>query len=427
MSLAVRSFFRVGPPVDPTHALALPGPVIFVGNHPNGLIDPALVFVLAERPVTFLAKAPLFSLPVLGFILRRLDALPVFRKQDGANTAANDSTFAAAVEALCAGRAITIFPEGKSHSEPQLSALKTGCARIALEAVRQNAPVRIVPVGLTYQAKNRFKSSVHVDVGAPLEATAFRAHEGEDAFEAAQKLTHAIDLSLRTITLNLTQWEELPIIETAEALYALKHGETAGTVERHRAFAQGLHLLREEQPERFEALKQQVASFGRRLDLVQVTPQALTVRYQPAMVMRFVARNLCWLVGLPVCVLGLVLFAVPYWVPRAVTTRLKTEDDVESTVKILVMMVVAPVWWVALTLGAWAVAGPGAAVMTLVVVPVLALFTRWYFERRSAALRDARTFLVFFSRARLKARLLAEGERLSQQITQVAQELRSRL
>src|SRR5437764_768121 len=52
----------------------LDGPIIFVGNHPNSIIDPALVFVITSRKVTFLAKEPLFRAPVFGWILRGLDA-----------------------------------------------------------------------------------------------------------------------------------------------------------------------------------------------------------------------------------------------------------------------------------------------------------------------------------------------------------------
>ncbi len=148
VALCLRLFYRVkvnAPAEEPQ------GPVIFVGNHPNGLIDPALVFILTRRRVTFMAKAPLFKIPVIGWILRGLDALPVYRKQDDpSQMGKNEGTLDAARGALVQGRAITIFPEGKSHSEPMLAELKTGAARIALGAAREGAPVRIVPVGITY-------------------------------------------------------------------------------------------------------------------------------------------------------------------------------------------------------------------------------------------------------------------------------------
>ena len=35
-------------------------PVVFAANHPNGLVDPLFILCFAPRPVSFLAKAPLF-------------------------------------------------------------------------------------------------------------------------------------------------------------------------------------------------------------------------------------------------------------------------------------------------------------------------------------------------------------------------------
>ena len=55
-----------------------------MGNHPNALIDPALLIAVSPRPLTLLAKAPLFRIPVLGALVRGLGALPVVRAQDGA-------------------------------------------------------------------------------------------------------------------------------------------------------------------------------------------------------------------------------------------------------------------------------------------------------------------------------------------------------
>lgn len=427
ISLVLRLFFRLEPPVDPTGALTLEGPVIFVGNHPNGMVDPGLVFALARRHVTFLAKAPIFHLPVLGWILRGMDALPVYRKQDGADTAKNEGVLAASVDALVKGRAISIFPEGRSHSEPQLAELKTGCARIALDAAAKGAAVRIVPVGLTYSEKNRFRSRVRVDVGAPLEVRRFSDGAGAGSRDAVRALTEAIADALRAVTLNLERWEDLPIVETAEALYALEQGEQAGDPERQRAFARGLALLRDEQPERFERLKRQVASFGRRLELVQVRAKELTFGYRKRTVALFVLRNLVWLFGLPVFLGGVALFCVPYWIPPALVAAFRVQRDLQATVKVLVLTLLAPVWWALLAGLAFALLGVPWGVAALLGTPPLAFFTRYYFERRTAAWRDARVFLVLASREQLKARLLAEGRDLAAEIAALAEEYRPRV
>ncbi|HJT15802.1 MAG TPA: 1-acyl-sn-glycerol-3-phosphate acyltransferase, partial [Thermoanaerobaculia bacterium] len=78
-------------------------PVIFAINHPNALVDPLFLLCFAPRPVSFLAKAPLFRLPLIGWFARALDAIPVYRRQDNASTADNRVTFARSRELLQRG------------------------------------------------------------------------------------------------------------------------------------------------------------------------------------------------------------------------------------------------------------------------------------------------------------------------------------
>src|SRR2546423_8794672 len=90
--------------------------VIFVLNHPNALVDPAFLLCLAPRRVSFLAKSPLFRAPILGYFVRALDCLPVYRQQDeGEDVSRNREMFVAARELLARGGTIGICPEGVSH------------------------------------------------------------------------------------------------------------------------------------------------------------------------------------------------------------------------------------------------------------------------------------------------------------------------
>src|SRR6266550_303161 len=82
-------------------------PVIFVLNHPNGLVDPAFLLCLAPRRVAFIAKAPLFRMPLIGSLVRALDSLPAYRPQDkGQDVNRNIETFVAARKLLARGIAI---------------------------------------------------------------------------------------------------------------------------------------------------------------------------------------------------------------------------------------------------------------------------------------------------------------------------------
>ncbi len=423
-SLALRLFYRVkvnAPAAEPE------GPVMFVGNHPNALIDPALVFVVTRRKVTFLAKAPLFRMPVIGWILKGLHALPVYRKQDDpTQMTKNEGTLDAARAALVQGRAITLFPEGRSHSEPMLGELRTGAARIALGAAREGAPLRIVPVGFTYAQKHAFRSAVLIDVGAAIEVQPFLRLEAEGGEkEAVRQLTERIAAGLKAVTLNLEQWEDLPLIQVAEQLYAFRQGEKVDR-ERLKRWARGLQLFRDEQPERFEQVRSSLMSFHHRLELVDADPKDLTLVYQPGQVTRFVVKNLVSLcLGLPLFLLGLGLFGLPYQVPRMLAQR--AELDTQATVKFLTALFLALVWWPALTVAAWVLGGWMWGVVALVGVPPLALFTLYFTERWAVVKRDIRVFFMLGNRARLKALLLQDGERLSAEVERLAGEYRPRV
>ncbi|HSM09548.1 MAG TPA: lysophospholipid acyltransferase family protein, partial [Gemmatimonadota bacterium] len=158
--------FRAGGERSP-----LEGPVLFVANHPNSLVDPAFVAAVAGRPVRFLAKAPLFTDRLVGWLIRASGAIPVYRRQDDpALVDRNVSTFAAVHEALADGDAVGIFPEGISHNRPGLAELRTGAARIALGSVgRVGETFPIVPIGMVLRDKGRFRSEASAIVGSPID------------------------------------------------------------------------------------------------------------------------------------------------------------------------------------------------------------------------------------------------------------------
>jgi 1-acyl-sn-glycerol-3-phosphate acyltransferase len=408
----------------------LSGPVMFVGNHPNSLIDPALVFVITDRQVTFLAREPLFRIPVLGWVLRGLGALPVFRKQDHPGLMEkNEGTLDAARGALAAGRAITIFPEGKSHSAPQLADIKTGCARIALKVARGGTALRIVPVGFTYAQKHRFRSRVHVEVGEPILVEATPADlQGDAEVEWVRRLTNRVGDALKAVTLNLETWEDLELIETADRLFALRNGYREKDPERLRLFARGASMLRAYDPERFDDLKEDLLSYRSRLEVVSATPGELQVHFEANQVAGFIVRNMAaLLLGFPLFALGMVLFFVPFLLLKALALAVPVSRDRIATLKLVSALLVVPVWWTLLTLAGWALAGvPGLVVALLGALP-LAVFTRYFLERRRAALGDLVAFFKLGNRRALREFLLAEGERLQEELQRTAEELKPKL
>ena len=203
-------------------------PVIFVLNHPNALVDPVFLLCLTPRRVSFLAKAPLFRMPVLGFLVRALDSLPVYRSQDeGEDISKNRETFVLARKLLSRGGTLGICPEGVSHDEPRLKPLKTGAARIALGTVSgaDSLNLKIVPAGLFYTAKTRFRSAALLYFGQPIDVEPVELDSaGNPPRGATRVLSDRIERALRDVILEAEHKEALALIEKAERMFFSDEG-----------------------------------------------------------------------------------------------------------------------------------------------------------------------------------------------------------
>lgn len=371
------------------------GPAILVGNHPNGLIDPVLVMRIARPPVRFLAKATIFGMPLIGRLAKWVRALPVYRAQDGFDTASNQDVFRAVYAALGQGDCICLFPEGVSHNEPGLQPLKTGAARMALgaeAAAERPLGVRIVPVGLNYRDKAIFRSEVAIRIGEPIVIDeTWRARHAEDPRAAARALTEAIDEAIRGVTINLDAWDDLPVLELAGRVW----GDDLDPAERLRTMADAQRTFVETAPQRVETLRNRLLAFGEDLDALGLTPEALDGAVGSGRSARYVLRNLVAIVlGLPVAVLGAVAYFAPYQLIRLIVRAASPEQDIVATVKLLASVLFFVPWHIALVAAAVVFIGPAVGALASVALPLCALYTHHFIERRLAALRRARMALT---------------------------------
>jgi 1-acyl-sn-glycerol-3-phosphate acyltransferase len=204
------------------------GPVLLVANHHGGFVDPALLLATVPRPVRFVAMASLFRILPLRPLLALAGAIPVHRARDpegnGTEPCRNVDAFAACFAHLRDGGAIGIFPEGQASDEPHLLRVRTGAARIALGAHARGAMgVRIVPVGLIYEDKQRARSRAYVRVGNPIAmdedlATNPAVPPDETDRDAVIALTRAIEERLADAALDFQSAEQRSALRLAASV-----------------------------------------------------------------------------------------------------------------------------------------------------------------------------------------------------------------
>ncbi len=360
VSIAVRLFFRR---IETVNSSVVPykSALIFVMNHPNGLIDPALVFVALPRKVSFLAKSTLFKTPVLSYVLRVIEALPVYRKIDSADVEQNAKTFEASHELLQRGGAIALFPEGVSHNSPKLLPIKTGAARIALGALSfsqtdEEIDLKIVPVGLFYTSKTTFRSEALLHFGEPFSVKSVELENGDLPRDAVKELNEKIEKSLREVTLNAETDSSIQTADEAANLF-LSVSETFDLEETLSARVEFLRKYLAENTEHdknseAEKITRRISQYKKKLRLIGLEPENLSLSSQPFwyVFQHFLVRVFVLLFFSPLAIIGTLLHFPAYQLSKFIAARYTDNgvDDIISTVKIVSGIVFMPLTWLVL-------------------------------------------------------------------------------
>jgi 1-acyl-sn-glycerol-3-phosphate acyltransferase len=410
-------------------------PVIFVLNHPNALVDPAFLLCLAPRRVAFIAKAPLFRMPVIGSLVRALDSLPAYRPQDkGQDVTRNTETFSAARQLLARGITIGICPEGVSHDEPRLKPLKTGAARIALAAASSGEALdlKIVPVGLYYTEKTTFRSSalLYFAEALPVQPVQLEA-DGTPPRDAVRQLSDQIETALREVMLHAEQEEALSLIARAEQIFSAaevdEHDEEQKlerSLELRQNFLEGYAFCRSHFPQRLDAVEARIVRFEFELQQAGIDPDDLSLPPTAAhTILRLLAQIMTCVLLAPLAVVGTVLHYPAYRLAGYLSRSLaRQEQDVVSTFKILSAMLLFPLFWIAMAIALWRLAGWQAGVAAMIFIPICGYVAVRCFEEIDRFFGSFVALALFVTRRRSFVRLLAERAAIHRDILALGDE-----
>ena len=394
------------------------GPVLFVLNHPNGLLDPLLLMTELDYPIAFLAKDTFFRNPLGRLFMRAFHAVPVYRRSDAAGgdtRSKNDQTFALCRALLHKNGAMALFPEGTTHSEPALLPLKTGASRIALGAEAETdwaLDLTVVPVGLWYEDKQLFRSSVLLIVGQPWSLDSYGELYAQDVEHAVDQVTQDIAHRLGSVVFQATNAElvrGLPLM----VQWSIEHLKRPDP--HRRTLLAAYTRFAHDHPHEMEQLAHEASRYARTLRMLGITdpwsPQ-LPLAHRS----RFMLMGALLLLSFPLFVLGLLISYLPYRLGGIIATRITDEQQVLGTIKLIAGAILVPLGW----LGAGLVAGWlldwRAGVLMVLLAPLISYVTlRWSELWREMNAAASASWIRLFKRD-LSQQLLERRQQLSAQV-----------
>ena len=143
------------------------GAVILAMNH-QSYLDPPLAGITCDRAIYFLAKRTLIDVPVLGWLLPKLNVIPV--NQEGIDR----SALKALIRVLKSGNAALVFPEGARTLDGDLQPAQPGLGLVIAKTLAPVVPMRIFGA---HESLPRGRGGLHfvpitIVVGEPIFFTA---------------------------------------------------------------------------------------------------------------------------------------------------------------------------------------------------------------------------------------------------------------
>jgi glycerol-3-phosphate O-acyltransferase/dihydroxyacetone phosphate acyltransferase len=252
----------------------LAGPAILVANHPNSTVDAFLLATqLTDRKVNFIAKDTITRHPLYGWLVRRFGLVGVARgmdyeRQRDLSRQRNELAIATCTPRLLAGEVVAIFGEGISNDSRRLNMIRKGAMRFGYAAEKAadfELGLLWIPVGISYAAKQRFRSDVLIRVGEPFRLADVHPQPGEHEAETLQRGTARLQQSLESLLVNIEKDDLAALIDRLSDLLGAGSASMVARVARHQHVARTLNYFNATEPHRLVLLEQEAKRYQARL------------------------------------------------------------------------------------------------------------------------------------------------------------------
>jgi 1-acyl-sn-glycerol-3-phosphate acyltransferase len=435
--LALGFYFRR---IERFHAERTPagGPVLFASNHPNSLTDSFIIGTSVPRKVYFVGTVQLFRLRPLKWLLGHCGVIPINRVKDdprAMRTVAD--TFEACFRVLERGEAVGIFPEGITYDDAQLKEIKSGAARMALELEYRHGGtlgLQLVPAGLTYSAKELYRSDALVNFGDPIKAADFLEGYKDHRKECVHKLTEEIERRIQSLIVHIPQLDQVRVVAGVKRLYFDKlmlgqrigHEPTKPRAEElllTQRIASAVKEVYRDDPIRASAFAAKLDSYERWLKRLRISDEDLVPFPAKA---KLAAQSLLLgtvaVLGAPIALYGwlhrLIPFEIVKWAVRRFTEPGKQKAQA-STATITAGIVAFGVCYGIYVLIFHRFFGLKATLWYALSLPVASLIAHYYLRELKRLVASVRNTIVLLRAPMVGRRLLKRRAELIEEIEAV--------
>jgi len=437
IGLALGFYFRR---IERFHVERVPGsgPVLFVSNHPNSLTDSFVIGASVPRKVNFIGTVQLFSFKPVKWLLTQCGVIPINRVKDNPKAMRSVAdTFEAVYQVLERGEAVGIFPEGITYDDSALKEVKSGAARMALELEHRHEGklgLRVVPVGLTYSAKEIYRSDALVNFGEPIVAMEFIGGYGERRKECIVRMTEEIERRIQSLIVYIPKLEQTRVVEGVKRLYfdqlLLGNRITIDPAAKQarqlivsQQIAETVDRVYQAQPERAAAFAVKLDFYERWLARLKISNDALELFPQTK---KLAERTAEWafiaIVGAPIALYGWVHRLIPYalirWSMHKFTMEGKRKAQASTTAIAAGVVGFCVCYAIYIAVFQWLFGWP-ASLWYALSLPVTGILAHYYLREVRRLWAAIRTTIVLLRAPFAATRLLAMREELIAEIEAV--------
>lgn len=402
------------------------GPFLIVANHPSSFLDPISIAILVKQKISFLAGGFMFKNKFIASILRGLNMVAIHRAQDNPGMLSNnDDVFKDCYKKLSDKGAIMIFPEGTSEMERRLRKIKTGAARIALGAEKENnydLSVMILPVGLNYSKSSRFRSEMFINIGTPISVLDYKAAHQKDEFHAVQELTQNIENKIRDLIVTIDEHEYDELIERVESIYKTELIKTTPTDKGHnltqikisQEIAGAVKHFQKNEPKLFDDAKFRIDSYFDKLSKTNLSDKSIKQNLQSENLFVYIIKSVFKLIiGFPIWLFGIINSYIPYKLPRYIALAITDSEAFYGALLMSLGTLTFILFYSLEIVLLWVLFhSPLLTILYAIALPLTGLFTIYYSRFARKFYYNWKLISSFYSKQQMVTELIEERKNI---------------